>query len=272
MYTPAAMRESWADLALFWAFWAVLGPASLWWAHLAASRRRALALAVSLTGLACLVLALGSEGQRSAPTTTFLIATPYESAPTRASASTAFYVLTGVFLALGAVGLGLSDRQADALAERWFATAVALAFGVVALRFVLERTAAPPGLSQLLGVTWVSPAVGAFFLSRERERGRGLGSALAWLLAWVLASRSAVVLAYALATGLRLGTHFDLAPLTDVRQPFTGEHFRFEAGSLEQFVSIGVWPQLLFWTPLAWLAGLAGALLAQRLPARPGRS
>lgn len=258
------MRETWADLALLWGFWAVLGPVLLWWAHLAARRRRALALAASLTGLVCLVLALGSEGQRMAPTTTFLIATPYQSPPTLASASAAFYVLTGVFLALGAIGLGLSDRQAEALVERWFATAVALALGVVALRFVLEKTAAPPFVSQLLGVTWLSPAVGAFFF----ERLRGWKPALAWLLAWVLAARLTVVAFYAVATGLRLGTHFDLSPLVDIWQPFSGQHFHFEPGSLDQFVSIGVWPQLLFWTPLAWVTGLLGSLVASRVLAR----
>lgn len=256
------MRESWAELALLWGAWAVLGPLFLWWSRFTPDRRRALGLTLSLTGLLFLVLALGSEGQRAAPTTTFLIATPYVTAPALASASAAYYVLTAVFLALGALGLGLSEPQAARLSERWFALSLGLAAGVVVLRFVLEKAAAPPELSRLLGVTWLSPAVGAFFLARLRSRGHGPGRALAWLLGWVLASRLMVVLLYAVASGLRLGTHFDLTPLVEVSQPFTGQRFRFEPGSLDQFVSIGVLPQLLFWTPFSWLNGLLGVLVA----------
>ena len=264
------MRESWAELAVLWGAWAVLGPLFLWWSRFTPDRRRALGLTLSLTGLLFLALALGSEGQRAAPTTTFLIATPYVTAPALASASAAYYVLTAVFLALGALGLGLSEPQAARLSEHWFEVPLALALGVVALRLVLEKAAAPPDLSRLLGVTWLSPAVGAFFLVRLRSRGQGLGRALAWLLAWVLASRLMVVVFYALASGLRLGSHYDLTPLVQVQQPFTGQRFQFEPGSLEQFVSIGVLPQLLFWTPFSWLNGLVGALVASLVLARRG--
>lgn len=264
------MRESWAELALLWGAWAVVGPLFLWWSRFTPDRRRALGLTLSLTGMLFLVLALGSEGQRAAPTTTFLIATPYVTAPALASASAASYVLTAVFLALGALGLGLSEPQAARLSERWFAIALVLAFGVVALRLVLEKAAAPPELSRLLGVTWLSPAVGAFFLVRLRSRGQGLGRALAWLLAWVLAARLMVVVFYALASVLRLGTHYDLTPLVQVEQPFTGRRFHFEPGSLDQLVSIGLLPQLLFWAPFSWLNGLVGALVASLVLARQG--
>ena len=60
----------------------------------------------------------------------------------------------------------------------------------------------------------------------------------------------------------------DLTPLVEVSQPVTGQRFRFEPGSFDQFVSIGVWPQLLFWTPLCWVTGLLGSLVASRVLAR----
>ena len=241
------------------AAWALLGSAFLWWSALPHAWRQLLALASSLGGLALLLVALNTEGQREIPTTAFVLTTPYVTRLASASASSAHYVLTGVCLLLGALGLSVSEERAQHLARGVLAPCLALATGVATLRFLLELAAAPAFLSRFFGVTWLAPAVGAFVLARLRASGQGWRQALGVLTAFALASRVPVLLLYTLASWQQLGSHYDVTPLSIVRQPFTGEVHVFASGSFGQLAALAIVPQLLFWTPLTLLLALAGA-------------
>jgi hypothetical protein len=66
-----------------------------------------------------------------------------------------------------------------------------------------------------------------------------------------------------------MGSHYDVSPLTLVRNPLTGQLYSFEAGSFAQLESLVFVPQLAIWPIYTVLAGLVGAgLLAVTLAAR----
>jgi hypothetical protein len=232
------------------------------WPRMSGPRRRMVALVCSGVGLVLLVLALQTEGQREAPTTTrFLLGEGFVSGQASASASLPFYVATGVCLLLGTVGLALPDESTRRLDKHWLGAAVALALSVTAVRFLLERVAAPPNWTYPVGISWLGPPVGAFFLWRLREERRGLRALLASLLLFGLLARGAVAALMAVATLGRLGTHYDLSRLVRVRMPFSAEAVPFLPGSWEQVVFLAIAPQLTFWVVFTVLTGLAGAAL-----------
>ena len=214
---------------LVWAAAAVL----LWWGRLEGEWRRGIALASSAVGLIMLMLALNTEGQREAPTTAeFLLSGRYVTGHVSASASLPYYVITSVCLLLGTAGLVVPDQQARRLDGHWFAAAVLLSYAVTALRFALEKVAAPTSWTNAVGVTWLGPVVGAYFLMHLRERGQGMGALALRLLAYAAAVRVAVTLLMVVATTYRLGSHYDLSGFTRVRVPITGADLPFRAREL----------------------------------------
>jgi hypothetical protein len=232
----------------------------LWWGRLEGEWRRGIALATSGVGLIMLMLALNTEGQREAPTTAqFLLSGRYVTGHASASASLPYYVITGVCLLLGTAGLVVPDHQARRLDARWFAAAVLFSYGVTALRFALEKVAAPASWTNAIGVTWLGPIVGAYFLMHLRERGQGLGALARRLLAYAVLVRSAVTLLMVVATTYRLGSHYDLSGLTRVRMPITGTFYHFEPGSWGQIAFLGAVPQLTFYVAHTVVTGLIGA-------------
>jgi hypothetical protein len=112
-----------------------------------------------------------------------------------------------------------------------------------------------------VGITWLGPPVGAFFLWRLREEGRGVRALLWSLLLFALPVRAAVAGLMTVATLRRLGTHYDLSRIVTVRTPFTGEPAAFLPGSWEQVLVLGVAPQLTFWVAFTVVTGLVGAIL-----------
>lgn len=255
---------------LVWAAAAVL----LWWGRLGGEARRGIALASSAVGLVMLMLALNTEGQREAPTTAeFLLSGRYVTGHVSASASLPYYVLTGVCLLLGTAGLVVPDHDARRLDEHWFAGALVLSLAVTGLRFALEKVAAPTSWTHAIGVTWLPPVVGAYFLVHLRERGKGAGALAGRLLGYALLLRSAITLLMVAATTYRLGSHYDLSGFTRVKVPFTGAVYLFEPGSWSQIAFLGAVPQLTFYVAETVVTGLLGAALFKlALAARQARA
>ncbi len=236
----------------------------LCWPRLAGPDRRRIALLSSGAGLLALILAMGAEGFRESPTlAVFLLGTPYVTERASASASLPYYVLTGVCLALGFTGLALGDAEARAIGRRWLATAVALSWLVTAVRFLLEKAAAPASWTQAVGVSWMPLPVGAFFALNLRAEGKGFRSLLTALFAYAYAVRGVVAALMVAATRLRLGSHYDVSHVVLVHNPLSGEAYSFEAGSLDQIVRLALVPQLLVWPLVTVLVGLLGAAVAR---------
>jgi hypothetical protein len=258
----------WSRTASLLVLWAV-GAALLWWPHLHGSSRRRLALVWGVAGIAALVVAVTAEGFREAPTmAVFLLGTPYVTSTASASASLPYYLLSAVCLSLGFAGLAAGDEVAHWLERHWLLLAIATSLAITGVRFALEKTAAPPSLSYLVGVTWLAPVVGAFFFWNVKREGRGLGALIAALAAYAVVVRGVVASLMVLATHRRLGSHYDVSPLTLVRNPVTGQLYSFEPGSRAQIESLVLIPQLGVWPLYTLLAGLLGAgLLAVTLAA-----
>ena len=253
-----------------WAAAAVL----LWWGRLGGESRRSIALASSAVGVVLLMLALNTEGQREAPTTAqFLLSGRYVTRHVSASASLPYYVLTAVCLLLGTAGLVTPDHQARRLDGHWFAAAVTLSLFVTVLRFALEKVAAPTSWTNAIGVTWLGPVVGAYFLVHLRERGRAWATLFWRLLAYALLVRSSVTLLMIAATSYGLGSHYDLSGFTAVQVPILGGVYGFEAGSWKQIAWLGAIPQLTFYVGHTVVTGLMGAgLFAAVAAARQARA
>src|SRR5688572_24986744 len=252
---PAVLRAAPAALV-------VVGTAAalLTWGRLPGPRRRAISLAMSAVGVLFLVFALGAEGHREAETTAqFLIGSGYVTGHAWASVSLPYYVVTAVCLLLGTATLGISDEIARRVDRHWLLAAVVVSVLVTAVRFSLERVVAPSSWSMAVGVTWLAPVVGALFLARLREEGRGWGALAVHLTAYGLLVRGVVAALMVVATRLRLGTHYDVAALYRVRMPFSGRVYTFEPGSFSQLMNVAVIPQLTFWVCYTLLAGLLGA-------------
>jgi hypothetical protein len=255
---PGGTFDSAMAAPLVWAAAAVL----LWWGRMGGEPRRSIALASSAVGVILLMLALNTEGQREAPTTAeFLLSGRYVTGHVSASASLPYYVLTAVCLLLGTAGLVTPDEQARRLDGHWFAAAVTLSLLVTVLRFALEKVAAPLTWTHAIGVTWLGPVVGAYFLVHLRERGRAWAT-LAWrLAAYALIVRAAVTVVMIAATIYGLGSHYDLSGFTAVRVPFTGATYVFEPGSWRQMAFLGAIPNLTFYVAYTVVMGLVGAAL-----------
>ncbi len=266
---PRKMASAAASISLLWA----VGTMLLGWPHFPAAWRRRLALSWGLAGLVALGIALNTEGSRASPTVVvFLMGAHYVTATAQASASLPFYLMSGVFLLLGFAGLALGDEIAHWLTRHGLAGAILLSLAITALRFALEKTAAPPFLTQLVGVTWLAPVVGAFFFWNGRAEGRTLTSLARSLATYAIAVRGAVSLLMLVATTRRLGSHYDVASLTLVENPLTGATHQFTPGSLTQFVNLALVPQLVVWPIYTVVAGLIGAGLAMTLEASWQRS
>jgi hypothetical protein len=231
------------------------------WGRLAGHRRRAVALLTSLAGITALVVALSAHGQRETLTTgQFLLGGGYVTGHASASASLRYYVATAVCLLLGTAGLAVPDEMAGRLRRHWVGTAIGLSLVITGLRFALEKVAAPMSWTNPVGITWLAPVVGAFFLRYARDEGKGFRAVLGWLTAYALASRGAVALLIVAASTWQLGSHYDLSRVTDVW--FWGGMHRFEAGSFRQILYLGVLPQVTFWVAYTVVTGLMGAALA----------
>jgi hypothetical protein len=240
--------------------WA-LGILMHWWPRLPPRERRWLSLATSAVALVFLVAGTVTEGSREAETTSMLVLGPaYVTATASASASLHYYVLTAVCLLLGFVGLAFGGPLSRWLRRHWVLSAAAVAWLITVIRFLLERTASPHLLTQVVGVTWMAPVAGAYFATCLREDGRDLRSALRPLLAYAYLVRGFVALVGVVATRLRLGTHYDVSPLVEVTLGLTGT-VRFESGGWSQLFWLTLLPQLVVWPLFTVVTGLAGAAL-----------
>jgi len=239
------------------------------WPWLGAEARRWLALGSSAAGIFFLLLALGAEGESQADSRSVLLfGASYVNDSARAAASLTLYTLCAFSLLLGTLALGLPERWSEQLRERPLLVAFLWSVAVTALRFALEKAAAPPPLARAAGVTWLAPLVGAHLWLRDPARR--LTPLVPGLYLYGLSTRAVVAVVVTGATLLGLGTHYDLSALTRVVDPLSGAELRFEGGSARQLLRLGVGPQLLFWPLYTVVAGLAGAAIARLL--RPIRS
>lgn len=231
----------------------------VWWPHFAPVARRGWALGMSGAGLVLLLVGLSSEGAREAPTVAgFLFGSPYVTEQAAASAGLPYYVATAVCLFFGTVGLALPDDSVLAIRRHWLLLAIALSLGVTTLRFALEKVAAPPEWTRAVGITWLPPVFGAWFAAHVREEGGGWRRLVWVLVVYALAVRGAVAALMVVATGLDLGSHYDVRHFVTVRTP-GGDVMEFEPGSLRQILTLGIVPQLVVWPIFTVLTGLAGA-------------
>jgi hypothetical protein len=126
-----------------------------------------------------------------------------------------------------------------------------------------------------VGVTGLAPVVGAYFAVCLRSEAKGFRALLGALLVYAVSVRGALAALMVIATTRQLGSHYDISPLTIVRNPFTERLYSFEPGSLAQIVNVVLIPQLLVWPLYTLLTGLLGAWLisavwgSPRLPSVP---
>jgi hypothetical protein len=251
-------------------FWAV-GVTLLSWPHLSGTWRRRLAVLASALGIVALVQAVTAEGLRESPTVAvFLVGAAYVVDRTSASASLPYYVVTGVCLTLGFVGLAAGEGVARLLRQHWLVSAILLSLFVTAVRFMLEKVAAPPIWAWTVGVTWLAPVVGAYFALNLKAESRGLGALLQALVIYAFSVRGAVAALMLVATALRLGSHYDVSSLTLVQDPFRSRAYSFEPGSREQILYLSLIPQLVAWPIYTVVSGLVGAGIARLIVGRPG--
>lgn len=251
--------------------WVVAG-ILLSWPHLPGLWRRRLALLCSGGAVVSLILAMSTEGFRESPTVAvFLLGRPYVLENAAASAGLPYYVLTGVLLLLGFAGLALGDEAARRLQRRPVAVAVALSLLITAVRFLLEKAAAPAGWTHAVGITWIAPMVGAYLALRFRAEKRSFRALLGALALYAFAARGAVAALMVVATRWRLGSHYDVSSLTLVVNPMTGRAYSFASGSAEQILDVAILPQLVVWPTYTVLAGLLGIALARIVTSAWGR-
>jgi hypothetical protein len=234
----------------------------LWWPRAGAAWRRGVAVLSSAAGLASLLVAVNAEGLRESPAVAVsLLGTRYVTLTTSAGAGVPYYVLTAVLLLLGLLGLAAGDGPARALSRRWLTWAVVLGVGTTLLRFLLEKAAAPTAWVEAASLTWTAPVVGAFFGWSLRTESRRFAWIVPALAGYALAVRAAVLGLMTAATTLRLGSHYDVSPITLIHHPWSGRHVAFAAGSLEQWLMLAAVPQLLAWPLFTVAMGLGGGAL-----------
>ena len=239
-----------------------------WWPRLAPSRRLPLSVATSAAGIGFLVAALQAEGLReSALTSVVLVGPATRTATASASASLYYYVLTAVCLLLGFAGLAFGEALSRWLSPRLLASSVAVAWLVTLVRFLLEKSAAPPLLVEAAGVTWLPPVAGAYIATAFPGAAPGKSPLLRTLVAYAFLVRGFVALVGVLATRVGLGTHYDVSGVTVVPVTLIGHSFSFVPGSGAQIFWLTLVPQLLVWPVYTVAAGLLGALAARLLPA-----
>jgi hypothetical protein len=248
-------------IALSWA----LGALMHWWPRLPTRWRRLASISSSAAGLGFLVAGTASEGLRETATTSMVVLGPaYLTGTASAAASLHYYVLTAVCLLLGFAGLTLGESLALWLREHWLISAVAVAWLVTVIRFLLERSAAPPALAAVVGVTWMAPIAGAWFATSLRDSDRRPRTLLAPLVAYAYLVRGFVALVAVLATRFQLGTHYDVSPLVEVSVALSHSIYTFAPGSAAQIFWLTLVPQLVVWPLFTVATGLAAGLLAWR--------
>ena len=180
---------------------------------------------------------------------------------TSASASLPYYVMTGLCLLLGTVGLALPESAVASLRRHWLAGAIGLSLAVPVVRILLERSAAPPGLAWAFGVTALPPLVGAYFAVRARAEGKALarrgGRAGRVRAERPRMDRAAVRVRDRQPSGLHSFRHVAGADArtTRSRAPCTCS----SRAAPWQLVTLVVVPQLAVWPVYTVLAGLLGA-------------
>jgi hypothetical protein len=246
------------------ALWAVAG-ALLWWGDLPPRLRRGLALLASAGGLVFLAIALNTAGQRWSDTTTgVLMGTSATTDKTFASASLAYYVMTGLCLLLGTAGMALTDSAAHRLRRHWLAMAIGLSLAITFVRLLLERSAAPQLLAWGFGITTLPPLVGAYFAASARLEGKGWREVVRALAVYALSVRGWIAVLYLVATMAHLGsTHYDMSRVVRARNALTGTVYVFEPGSASQLLALVAMPQLVGWPVYTVVAGLIGAGLVR---------
>jgi hypothetical protein len=242
-----------------------------WWPRLPAAWRRRVSLLTSSAGIAFLVAALRTEGERESALTSLVLVAPRTLVETTsAHASLYYYVLTAVAFLLGFAGLALGDALARWLRPRPLLSSVAVAWLVTAVRFLLEKSAAPPALVGAMGVSWLAPFAGAY-LATAGPVGRA--ALVRRLLAYAFLVRGVVAILGLAATGAGLGTHYDVSGITEVEPALTGRTVTFEPASARQMLWLTVLPQLAVWPAFTVVSGLLGAAVAVRLfPPAPARA
>lgn len=231
---------------------------ALSWARLPANARRGVALLTSAGGLVALMLSFSVHGEGWAPMTSqFLLSGGDVIGQVSASAGLKYYVVTAACLLLGTLGLAVPDQAAERMDRHWLATAVVLSMGITALRFALEKVAAPPTWTFAVGITWLAPVVGAYFLGHLRDAGKGFKDVLRALFLYALAARGTVAALMVVATALNLGSHYDVSDLISMK--IMGKMETFVPGSPRQILWLAVLPQLTFWVAYTVIAGLFGA-------------
>jgi hypothetical protein len=254
-------------IALAWALAVLMH----WWPRLPAAWRLRASVAASAAGIGFLVAAVKAEGLReSALTSVVLVGPATLTATASASASLYYYVLTAACLLLGFAGLALGEPLSRWLAPRWLVTSVAVAWTVTAVRFLLEKSAAPETLVQALGVTWLAPVAGAYIATGFQPTPPGWRPLLRALLAYAVLVRGFVAAVGLVATRFGLGSHYDVSAVTSVAVVLTGEAYRFVPGSGQQVFWLILVPQLVVWPAFTVLAGVLGAKLVGFWP-RPAR-
>jgi MFS family permease len=239
-----------------------------WWPRLAAPRRLRLSLATSAAGVGFLVAALQAEGLReTALVSDVLVGQATRTATASASASLCYYVLTAVCLLLGFAGLVFGEPLSRWLSPRIIVNSVAVAWLLTLVRFLLEKSAAPPLLVQAVGVTWLAPVAGAYFATAQPGPRHGDRSLVRALVAYAYLVRSFVALVGVVATQLGLGTHYDVSAVTSVPVALTAHSFSFLPASARQIFWLILVPQLVVWPAFTVATGLLGAGLARFLPA-----
>jgi hypothetical protein len=235
------------------------------WPSLPGRWRRLASVASSAAGLAFLVAGTAAEGLREAETTSLVVLGPsYLTGTSSASASLHYYVLTAVCLLLGFAGLVFGEPLSRWLSRHWLASAASVAWLITIMRFLLEKGAAPHLLTQAVGVTWMAPVAGVFFVVCLRNEGRSLRDLVRPLVTYAFLVRGFVVLVNVFATRLQLGTHYDVSPLVRIRLGVTGTEHVFAAGSWSQLFWLSFVPQLVVWPVFTVAAGFAAGALAWR--------
>ena len=243
-----------------------LGVLLHWWPRLGAAARRRVSMATNLAGLAFLIAAIRAEGLReSAISSVFIVGPAYRTATASASASLYYYVLTAACLLLGFAGLAVGEPLARWLAPRFLMSSVAVAWLVTVVRFLLEKSAAPAGLAQSIGVTWMAPVAGAYLALCLRELRPGWRPLLRTRAAYAFLVRAFVALLGVVATQRGLGSHYDVSGLTSVPLALTHATFELVPGSARQLFWLTLLPQLVAWPALTVLAGLVGSIVTLRL-------
>jgi hypothetical protein len=237
-----------------------------WWPRLGAAWRRRVSIATNAAGLAFLIAAVRAEGLRESATTSMLLVGPsYLTDRASASASLYYYVLTAACLLLGFAGLAFGEPLARWLRRRWMLSTVLVAWLVTAVRFLLEKSAAPVPLVQAVGVTWLAPVAGAYLAGSLRLEATAGPRLLPTLFAYAYLVRGFVAGLGAAATRLGLGTHYDVSDLTEVPLALTGQVYTLGPASWTQIFWLILLPQLTAWSLFTVGAARIGAALASLL-------